>query len=145
MHVPQTRPAGCSVDDALAGALFDAQQRIDAFPSAILQASQATTNAIKAKYGSLDGSKMTPGDKEATEAALNAVAPALRTLAFEKDLQKLRDFWAIAQDVHNDRIMDVRENGADASAVGNTEEAEFSGRTSRDQMLFNRLSDWALP
>ncbi|WP_046899423.1 hypothetical protein [Gluconobacter oxydans] len=136
IRVPQTPPMGCSLDDALAGDIFDAQQHIDAFPAAILQASQSTTSSLKKKYGSIDASKMSSEDKDAFEASLNAVAPALRNLMFERNLQNIRDFWAVAQEIHNDRIVDLRENGVDANVIGQTEEADFSKRTPRDQMLF---------
>ncbi|MFT9095209.1 MAG: hypothetical protein ABF459_08735 [Gluconobacter cerinus] len=136
IRVPQTPPMGCSLDDALAGDIFDAQQHIDAFPAAILQASQSTTSSLKRKYGSIDASKMSSDDKEAFEASLNAVAPALRNLTFERNLQNIRDFWAVAQEIHNNRIVDLRENGVNANVLGQTEEADFSKRTPRDQMLF---------
>lgn len=135
-EVPAVRPTGCSVDDALAAGIYDAEARLKAFPIALLQASQQTTDAIKVRYGSLDAPNMSPADREAVAMARNAVQPAFNDSNLENDLQNIRDWWSIAEQVHDDRLADIRENGADPKVIGTTEEVDFPRKTPRQQMLF---------
>ena len=129
VQVSTSWPTSCSVDDALAAEIFDADERLKAFPTAILHASQQATDAIKARYGSLDAPSMTSDDREAVAMARNAVRPAFNEITLESDLQNLRDWWAIAQQVHDDRLAGVwgRPDGPRQHGDGSHPDEDISG------------------
>ncbi len=126
----------CSIDDALAAQIYDADTRVKSFPTRILQADHSIVKVLEAKHRSLDLTKMDAEDRKALAVADSSVAPILRELTFESDVQNARDFWIIAQEVHDDRVADMRETGFDLQAVGKTEQATYLAKTPRQQMLF---------
>lgn len=128
----QVLPGQCSVADALALAEDQAVKRAEAFDGATLQRDTAILDELRAKYGvaqgsPLDPSKMTPEDTQTWDRISVELTPAFRELQLARDLQNIRDWWAMANVVHETRREDIRTYGADIQNLGKTMEPMIAG------------------
>lgn len=138
----------CSVTDALALAEETAVRHFNQFGK-LVRRDQAEISALRAKYGAvggrpLDKSKMTPEDVHNLEEIEVELSPVIRDSMLTRDLQNIRDWWAMSNLVYRTRREAILTYGPHIRDLGKTIQPLRAGFDRRHRImlrLWNKVDE----